>query len=175
MGYNNNFGIPKGSQPLYPRDSDVEPGLSSGFTFSAGFGTVSNQFFLVRRAGDELIGSGYFTTGTAAGSAAYLTLPPGLHMNASKLPNANNAPNSPSQSWKVGRMTTFTGNGSTAQNLVDPSFAGLLFYAIGDTTNIYFSLQSLSGGMKKINGNALMNSGDSLFVEFSVPIAEWSL
>lgn len=137
----------------------------SGFTPSAGFGTVTLQSIQRRRVGDSMQVRGYFKAGTVAASTASLDLPSGYNIDTAKITTT-------SQVAAVGRWTRINTGGSTAISSGDRE--GPIFFDGSDTNTLFFGQSVSSNTIEKINGSSLMASSDGLTIEFTIPISGWS-
>lgn len=131
-----------------------------------GFGTVSATSMFFGRSNDRLIGQGSFTIGTPAASTASFTLP-SLHIDPNKM--------AASRIVHVGEMYRVSA-GAAYPNVNYGPYP--LVYNPADTTKIYFSTAGAGGGgdlFALANGNVVSSTaGESISVNFNVPIAEWA-
>lgn len=121
-------------------------------TISAGFGTTSNVSFKAARSGKFLVGEFTFTMGTGAASSANFTLPAGLQIDTSLIPN-----NTSLGTW-YGSQTKFQGS--------------LTYFTSAGTNVIVFS-DGTTTYVNGMNGNAWAASS-VLSGNFVVPIVGWS-
>lgn len=121
-----------------------------------GFGTTSVQIASGYRDGKYFIGNMKFTSGTATGVTAIVSLPTGLSIDTSYLDSAGNNSNAVG-SWNSS-ATPFSG-----AVIAQPGSAPTL---------LYFSDGAGSFG-SVLNGNSWTN-GTSITLQFRVPIAGWS-
>ena len=116
----------------------------------AGFGTISSSSFEWRRVGDSVQVKGRFTSGTSTATAATISLPNGIIVDSTKVPNQQ----------ELGEWHT----NSTAS-------AGFLFVSPGGNT----MNMSIGTGLNNNLGNAIAASGGTVvFASFSIPISGWS-
>ncbi len=128
------------------------------------FGSVTNTIYLTKREGDSLRVRATFVAGTTAGSTASLSLPSGLSIDTTKLPTT-------SAGTSVGILYRTTSGSVTMAydtNVYD------VFYDGSTTGSIFFGGATNSSAITKLNGNSIANSGDTVMVDFLVPIAGWS-
>ena len=135
------------------------------FTFSAGYGTTTNEIHRTRRVGDTLEAEVSFKCGTTVASAGYLQLPAGLLIDTDKFTSATNV-------QRVGGLDLIT---ATLAN-IQASTRGIAFYDGSTNNQIFFGQQTgtVANQINKSNVNGLISSNDSLVVRFKVPIAGWS-
>lgn len=116
----------------------------------AGFGTISSSNFEWRRVGDSVQVKGRFTSGTSTATAATISLPNGIIVDSTKVPNQE----------ELGEWHT----NSTATS-------GFLFVSPGGNT----MNMSIGTGLNNNLGNAIAASGGVVvFSSFSIPISGWS-
>lgn len=116
----------------------------------AGFGTISSSNFEWRRVGDSVQVKGRFTSGTSTATAATISLPNGIIVDSTKVPNQE----------ELGEWHT----NSTATS-------GFLFVSPGGNT----MNMSIGTGLDNNLGNAIAASGGVVvFSSFSIPISGWS-
>lgn len=136
------------------------------FSPSAGFGTVTNAFYAARRVGDSLQASLVWTNGTTAGSTAYVQLPPGMAVDASKISSQTNF-------TQVGVWIRKASVGAT--NISSNDLWGPVFYDGSTPNQLFLALKTNGSAFQKDNVNTIFStSGDSVSIEFTVPIAGWS-
>lgn len=131
-----------------------------------GLGSVSDIEFSFSRRGRFLVGTGKFTSGTVSGSTASFTLPNNLQFDTEYIATSSSVVGT-----KVGdfyRTQTESNTGGVLHIKTDR----------GDKNQIYFgfnvygsaSLQAFGDAL----GNDIMGNGETIVVDFEVPIAGWS-
>lgn len=131
-----------------------------------GFGTVTGVSVFVKRRGQNLLGKGYFITGTVAASLASLTLPTGLTINSSamELASATNAacPN-------VGQFV-----GASSANTRTTS--SLLAAVTTSTSLLYFGPTPQSvNQLLPTNGSSVLGNSEGCSFRFEIPISGWNV
>lgn len=149
--------------PSAPTVGDTNNNLT--FTFSAGFGTVSNASVFSRRHGDRLEVQGLAQAGTVAASVGYIQLPAGLSIDYTKV--SNNA-----TGCVVGAITNVYQ--STARNPYASGDAAYLFVDGSTTSQIFVAATTGSNALTKSNANGLLGSSNYFEFNFSIPITGWS-
>ena len=135
-------------------------------TYSAGFGTVTNNVAYYRRVADSLEVIASMTTGTVAASAGSMTLPAGLNIDTNKVP-INNTTAASGNSW---------GSYVGADALADRS--GEIISAPATSTNtVYFG--AIDGSARdsllpstSVSGHVAASS-ITQSIKFKVPIQGW--
>lgn len=135
------------------------------FTPSAGFGTTTANDFFYRRVGDSMQVRASFAMGTVAASTAYITLPATYSVDTGKIGNKNKI---------VGyyQATEGTSNWNTAQQPV-----GWMSVDTSAATQVYFAniTNSSTTQFDTVNANAQFVTGNTVMVEFTVPISGWTI
>lgn len=134
--------------------------LEAGFTPSAGFGTVTNQYIYMQLVGDKLHVWGSLTNGTAAASVLSITIPAPYAIDYSKAPAG--------VTTKTGWFETLVPS-SGGSIFASPSF-GVSFMDGTDANKIYFSYQTASSAFVKVNGNTILNNNAPFVFDFEVPV-----
>lgn len=143
---------------------------SNSLTFTpsvAAFGTCTNVDFWSRRVGDSLQVRGSFTTGTVAAATARISIDPSLTIDVAKIPSG---------------VKARCGDGALLSAAAGPSVfmggSGGEWYMILDSTEtslVSFAFRNSGGNYNKDNATTFgIASGDSISVEFEVPIVEWA-
>jgi hypothetical protein len=128
-------------------------------TYSAGFGTVATSSVYYRRSGDSIEIQGTFVTGTVAASAATLTLPTGLSIDANKLATGGQP-----------RLLGFGGRFTVGV----PNTLSVIY---GSATTIGFSRYAdagTNGTNGPQTGTAIFGTGESESFYAKMPILGWS-
>ena len=119
------------------------------------FGTVTNISFKYMRSGSHLIGRGSFTTGSPVSGIASFTLPTGL------------------TSGRGGNIGMYFRNATVSSNN-----GGVILSTTGSNLINFSSCtifgSTASNAMLAANGNSVADASESVNIEFSVEIAEWS-
>lgn len=142
---------------LQPQGAVIGEWTSYTPTYSAGFGTVTNNVAYWRRVGSEMEVTLFCTTGTVAASVATITLPSGYTINTSALRSATGATES-----------TIVGGG--AQDTT-----GYISLVVNNNTSA--NVMGIGGGTVQNtmgNGNAILNSTKNLSLWGRIPISEWA-
>lgn len=128
------------------------------FTTSAGFGTVTGKNIWYRYEGDSIHVRGYFTMGTPASSVGSIDFPSGVAIDYAK--------SGTGQAVKVGSAESLTASG-TPDTLTNNYH---LFTDGSDTDSVFITLQAVSNTFRKVNVDAFGGTGNSISVDFSVPV-----
>lgn len=133
-------------------------------TLSAGFGTAGSVRMTYRRVNNRLVGTGSFIVGTTSATPGSLTIPSGLSIDSDNLNIAHNS------NWAglALRMSTGTDAIQTAQTVTLFSEA-----ATADTLFFQQGTYASQTDFNKENVSSMYSSGDSVVVDFSVPILGW--
>jgi C1q domain len=123
-----------------------------------GFGTVSTQAFWYRRVGDSVEIKGRFTSGTSTATEARITLPSGLSSDSNKINSVLELAGK--LNYNLSAATYFSGG----TVLIEPSVAYMTFGLEASTRD----------GLTKVNGNAIVSSGQSVSLIARVAISGWS-
>lgn len=119
-----------------------------------GFGTVSATSMWWRRVGDTLQVRGNFTSGTATGVEARISLPTGLSSDATKVPAIQLA-------------------GVLIYNVAAAALTTLLIES--NTSYLTFGLQQAgTAGLTKAVGTSITSLGNVHSIHFECPISGWS-
>lgn len=130
-----------------------------------GFGSISNLITTAYRYGDRLIGRVTFTSGTTVASLGWIQLPAGLTI----APFASPAliPSRRCGIWMV--VATITGNiavaGSMGAVFCDGTNLDRLLIAYRTSANVYLN----------DTASAMISSGNSVDIDFDIPIAQWAV
>jgi len=137
--------------------------LDSTISFSASFGTVTNQAIYTSRRGDKLLLQGSFKTGTETGSTGYIQLG-SYAIDYSKIPNASAGQ---IVGWAAGTSSATTGLITVPQSA--------FVFVDGSTTNqLFFAYQSTSSALAKVNANAIFNGTQTITFYAEIPVTGWS-
>jgi hypothetical protein len=149
---------------IRPQVSAISDTLTSYTYTPNNWGTISNSSYTSWRNGDRLHARIGFQYGTNTGSALSISLPSGLTIDTTKM--SSNASGS-----KVGTWVWF--NPGAAQATYANSWAGDLFYDGSTNSQIFVATQVGSNAYAKATSTG---AGANVFVylEFSVPITQWS-
>lgn len=140
----------------------VQPTGAVTVSWSAAFGTTSNSSAFAYRVADRQIGRATVKCGTAAGSAASMTLPSGIVIDDAKMFGTDGQ-------HIVGRAQRIRTGGSPASSqIVD------VFYDGADTSKLFFSFSSASDALSKSVGNDWFASSDYVYVEWDIPVVAYS-
>lgn len=127
-------------------------------TYSAGYGTVTNNVAYYKVLGDSLYLRGFATTGTVAASLASITIPSGFTISTSKIRNST-----------TGNSGTVTGTYSM-QNLATASGAVVLSVSTS-TSLIYFAADYTSiNALTPANGSTIFQSSKDFSWQCEVPL-----
>lgn len=150
-----------GPQYIVQGAPNTDWSLTTGFTFSAAFGTTTNPQVFTKRVGDTMFAKGIVTTGTVAASAMSIGLP--VSIDSTKL--------SSSGAWLDGQGASLTTSGVTI------STANVLTYAFYDgstTSSVFWANSTLSGAFAKSTGSSGASNSLPWEFYFSFPVAGWS-
>jgi hypothetical protein len=131
-------------------------------TFGAGFSATSSEQFYWKRVGSDLMVRGRVTATTVAASNVTISIPSGLTIDSSVVPNASNS--------VVGKY--FRAINSSLHG-------GSMHIASSSTTAVNFGSSSGFSGssanaLNTATGTGDFANGDNVTLEFRVPIAEWA-
>jgi len=133
------------------------------------FGTPTNMQAFYKRVGDALKATVFFTAGTTTATIARISLPAGLVIDSSKVPDDRK---SSSGSYHVTTTTAVDIASSVNNN-------GVLFIdTTTSTTDIFWSNDANTNAsgvvFNRDNANSFCGTGSSVSLEFEVPIEGWS-
>lgn len=142
---------------VQPQGAVIGEWLSYTPTYSAGWGTVTNNQAWWRRVGSNMELTLFVTTGTVAASVATITLPTGYTINTSALHSSGGATES-----------TVVGGGSQDT---------LGYVSIIANNNTSANVLGIGGGSVQNtfgNGSTILNSSKNCSFWARVPISEWA-
>lgn len=117
-----------------------------------GFGTASSVSFFYRRTGDGIEIQGGFTAGTVSATEARVPLPTGLTSAGSSA---------------IGTL-------SPAGLCWDSATGGAFYYTFMEQSVTYVTFGRNGGGLVKSTGSGSFNTGESIMIRATVPIAGWN-
>ena len=129
------------------------------------FGTITSLASYYRREGDSMEVRVAFTSGTTVAGLAQITLPNGLNIDGTKIPNNNST----------------SGNGSavgfyTLSEAATSQVGSILAFPVSSGNFLYFSvpLATAQGQLTASNASSVVAASIPMFVYARVPIAGWS-
>lgn len=135
---------------------------ATGLYSFTGFGTVTDDRRYYRRSGDSLHIRGTHVAGTPSGATNTLDLT-ALNINTAKIPAGNAV---------VGYWHRVV-DSATNDLYAGSARSGVIFYDGSDTNSLFFAYQTSTGGLVKI-ANGIVNTGNTMSYEFTIPISGWS-
>lgn len=166
-----------GTGTVYLDDCYVGPsrldGISSGidtpwvldsgtWSYSSGFGTVTNNTVYTRRVGDSLEIQASGTAGSSTASFAAVTLPSNYVIDTSKAPTVTSP------------VGFFSGSTSGSSSIWSNVSAAVPFYDGSTNNTIYFTYITVSGQLNKSAANNFVTSSQSFFWYAKIPIKSFT-
>ena len=140
--------------------------ISSLVTYSAGFGTISDEKIVMQRDGKFANIYGEFTGGTVTSDQAYLVLDSSLTIDMTNVTTTSSG-----QQRRVGSYTMLEA-GTTRK--VNSGGEGTVFLAQSQNQRIYFTDEVSNTRHATIAVNSVFSSNDGVSFFCRVPIADWA-
>lgn len=151
-----------GNSSVYSSTNADTDWASCGHTAASftGFGTPTSIETQCKRQGSDLLMKGKFTGGTPTAVEARLSLPV---WNGAQLVSAGSSIIPSIQITGIGRQTAASAGYFVDVTLMEPSVSYVTFGQATSTTS----------GVAKLNGSAILASGNTMFINARIPIEGW--